>query len=247
MQDRAWAKMLGVDRRVKLGRNKLEWIQSAVLIGMVGALSGCPDVEGKYDRFLDATADEREEYQNMDPGQSGGFANIEGDFILALSSSVAPSLPLQFIATVTFEALDDGTGTLDLDLQPLSLTPQSTNEPRLPVGEVLEYRDVEVNEDGTFAIDLGEVTVVGEANPISGSEIIATLNLEASTLSEDLWCGSVTGMIFAPLTFDLQGSTFASVRLERSEPEFLPGADGQPALQLACPGSDGEEESGSGG
>jgi hypothetical protein len=71
--------------------------------------------------------------------------------------------------------------------------------------------------------------VTGMANPITGSDIVATLALDGVIQSEDLFCGSVTGMVTQPLMLDLMGSTFAGVRVPSID--MLPGDP----ITVACP------------
>jgi hypothetical protein len=153
------------------------------LLLLAAALStGCPSPEAgeKYQTFLDETEEEREDAANVKMDQGGSLADVNGDFLLALSAVIAVDLPLQFYATVTFTPGGEG-GTVEMSLQPLSLTQGSTTEPRMPVGDSLTIGPVAVNAAGAFELPITEpVMVTGEANPITGSDIVATLNLSGS-------------------------------------------------------------------
>jgi hypothetical protein len=86
----------------------------------------------------------------------------------------------------------------------------------MAVGDALEVADIEYEEDGTFSADLGDVSVPGRANPITGSDIVANVQLTASTRAAaddqpDVFCGQVTGMVTAPIKLDLSGSSFGAV------------------------------------
>ena len=52
--------------------------------------------------FLDETEEEREDAANVKMDQGGSLADVNVDFLLALSAVIAVDLPLQFYATVTF-------------------------------------------------------------------------------------------------------------------------------------------------
>ena len=183
-------------------------------------LSGCPsaDPEAKLDNFLEETEEEREEAANQKMDQGGTLADISGTHLFALSSTLSPATPLQFIATVETAA----DGTLSFNFQPLSLNVGSTTEPRMFVGETITIPGIAVDESGGFALDFGAVGVVGAANPITGADIEATLAIQAAIQSEDLWCGSVTGQVTVPLDYDLVNSTFAAVRVAATDPASLP-------------------------
>lgn len=210
---------------------------------LMAATTGCPspEAEGKYKSFLDETEEEREDAANVKMDQGGSLADINGDFLLALGAVIAPETPLQFYATVTFTPSADG-GMVAMLLQPLSLDPLATTVPRVPVGDALSVGPVPVTAAGSFELPIQEpVMVSGMANPITGSDIVATLNLSASIQSEDLFCGTVTGMVTAPLMLDLTGSTFAAVRVPSVD--MLPGDP----IQSVCPAGGAGETGGESG
>ncbi len=209
--------------------------------------AGCPSPEPqeKYDAFLDQTKEEREDAANTKMDMGGALADVSGTFLFALSAVIDPTHPMQFYTTVTFTPGGDG-GTLAMDLQPLSLDVGSTTAPRMQVGEVLSLPATPVDAAGAFGFVIeNPVMVTGAANPITGGDIVATLELSGVIQSEDVFCGTVTGMVTQPLMLDLMGSTFAAQRVT--------GMDALPTEVLyACPagpvgGTDGTDGSGSGG
>jgi hypothetical protein len=190
------------------------------------ACSGCgPDTQGKFDRFVDDTQEQRDAaQQTRDVG--GALADVSGTFLFALAPSLSPATPLQFIATNTIEIAPDGSSaTLNMVLQPLSLNVGSTTEPREPVGEPIEILGIEVDAGGAFALESlgdGPVMVTGAANPITGSDIVAELSLMGAIQDEDLMCGTAAGQVTSPLVADLAGSTFGSQRIESTDAASLP-------------------------
>ena len=185
---------------------------AAVALALVSGPGCGPDSAGKYAEFLDETKDERDM-----PAPKEDFATIEGDisgdFLLAVSASFAEDTPLQFIATSSVTVDADGKQLRAVTLQPLSLEQGEVLKPRQPVGDPLVFEGLPI-VDGRFTIDAGTVMVTGEANPITGSDIIATLLLTGSIMGEDLYCGTVAGEVTSPLMLPLEGSTFAAVRLQ---------------------------------
>lgn len=196
-----------------------------ILVGtlVLGAL-GCVDPGERYDAFLERTAAIRDKDSGMvEPGDRFDWG---GRYLLALSTSLSPTKPLLF--TLDAEVSDDLT-TIDLTFQPL--TTDGDEEPRTAIGDAFSVDALPYATDGTFSADLGEVTVPGRANPITGSDIVATVQLIASTHAGDsgtggVVCGQVTGMVSVPLALDLAGSTFGAVLTD--EPQ-----DVQPLL--GCP------------
>jgi hypothetical protein len=152
----------------------------------------------------------------------GVVPDVSGDFLLAAALIVDPMHPFQWTVEVVFTATDDGGGTMDLVLQPLALDIGETTEPRTAFGGTLEYDDVVVSPDGTFELDLGELQLEGETNPITGSDIVATAQIEGEVVDADNMCGDLSGAVTSPLMLDLAGSTFAMTRIEAPDPDSLP-------------------------
>lgn len=212
-------------------------LRPALALSLVVFVAGCPspDPEGKYEQFNEQTQDQRDLPMAVDlppivpPGgdtdtDTGGetetdgpmLPDIDGVYLLALETLIGPGLPLQFLVDVDAELDINYDGTVTVDIQPLSLDPMSTSEPREEVGDSLVV-DADVT-GGAFTLVFGETMVTGAANPITGSDILADLSLVGSIRSEDAFCGNAVGMVLSPIMTSLEGSTFAAVRLaDRSE------------------------------
>lgn len=193
-------------------------------LGVLAVLSlgGCPDPEAKFDEFLDNTKDDRDFMPPPPPPPPDlgpMLPDISGTFLLAVSTVISADLPLQFIVTNTMKTNMDGSVTLDSSLQPLALDLSSVTMPRTPVGDPLEFMNLPI-VDGQFEIDAGTVMVTGMANPVTGSDIEATLLMKGQIEGVDFYCGSIEGDLVSPLMSTLKGSTFAAVRL--TDPMVLP-------------------------
>lgn len=225
--------------------------------GIVTVLAGCPspEAEGRYDEFVDKTQDIRDDAATVKMDVAGTLADVTGTFHFSLTATpVAPTTPFQFIATTTFTADAAGGGQLDIDLQPLSLDVLATNTPREFIGDTIPL-SFAVDESGAFDADAGEINLIGAANPVTGSDIIATMQFQGAIQDENVYCGNVGGMVTVPANIDLTGSTFAAIRINPEDamsPELLP----DPPVG-ACPegggtsdtdgGSGGDTDSGTGG
>jgi hypothetical protein len=178
---------------------------------LLGAWLGCAcvDPEARYADFNERTSGMR--------GSDGGTVepterfDWSGRYLLALSTVLGPDQPLLF--AVDAEVSSD-LSTIDLGFQ--SLTTSQDSQPRTPIGDPFRVDYLPYPEDGTFSADLGEVTVPGRANPITGSDIVAQVQLLASARMGDdelpqHFCGEVSGMVIRPVPFDLAGSTFGAV------------------------------------
>lgn len=184
-------------------------------ITLLAFSAGCPspDAEGKYELFNDETEEARDRPEpKLDLPPVGVFPDVAGVYLVAIETSIAPGLPLQFVTTVTGE-IDSvtGDGMVNLSFQPLSLDQGSMTDPREEVGDPIVI-DAAVT-GGSFTVPFGETGVTGAANPITGSDIEANLTLEGSVRSENAWCGFVEGDVTSPIQAPLDGSTFAALRL----------------------------------
>lgn len=191
----------------------------------LGVLSGCPDPAGKFDEFGSRVID-----GGVAPTADGGpdarplemLPDINGDFLMGLSVVIAPDSPVWLRVTNTFTDNGDGTGVVDVVIQPLRY-----DGDHAAVGEPIVANDIAINSAGQYTVVLTQATIPGEANPITGNDIVGDFNIMGSIKSEDLSCGEVTGMVTSPANIDVAGSTFAMVRI---------GMGGNlPELLYACP------------
>jgi hypothetical protein len=171
----------------------------------------CVDPGARYADFIERTAGERG--RDASVSEPSDRFDWSGRYLLALSTTLAPDSPLLFAVDAQ---LSDDLARIELELQPL--TSDEDDEPRTPVGERFSVRDIAYEEDGTFSADLGRVAVPGRANPITGSDIVADVQLSARTLDTEgepaIFCGEVAGMVAEPVALDLSGSTFGAVQTE---------------------------------
>jgi hypothetical protein len=209
-----------------LHERSLQYASAAVLLLL--SAQGCVDPQGRYDAFIERTADMRGQDAAM--GATAERFDFSGQYLLGLSTTLAVGVPILFDCNVTVAA---DLETLDLSIQPLTTDADGT--PRVPTGESVTAAGVPYAEDGSFTADLGEVTVPGNANPISGADIVASVVITASAfpMTAELptyFCGQVMGMVTVPLAVALAGSTIGAVQATSF-------TDAEPLL--SCPASAG--------
>lgn len=136
--------------------------------------------------------------------------NTQGTFLLAISTPLGADLPFQFIVEGDIPVQADGVMTLTA--RPLSLAMSAVTYPRQPVGQEYTWSEVPVAGKG-FSIDTEILTIPGEANPLFGVMVGVDVVLTGTIVSEDLFCGTVTGEVIVPVQQSLDGSTFAAVRV----------------------------------
>ena len=180
---------------------------AGVLAGVAAiALGGCPEPEKRFREFV-GRAPTVDAGAAVEDGGGGAIADVTGTFLLAIATTIAPDRPLQFLAEVTLTPAAAGTATLSLVAQPLSVAA------RTAVGSPIAVSNVAVDARGRLTLPFGAQTVTGAANPISGSDILATITLTGAIASADRFCGTVTGMVTMPIQIDLAGSVWGAIRV----------------------------------
>jgi hypothetical protein len=173
-----------------------------------GGTTAVDDAEGEGEGEADSANGE------SSPRDLGGPSSaLSGTYLFALAAVIDPAHPLQFRAYVEAEAEDSGGAILQVVLQPLALDVLSTNAPRTPVGDPIPMV-IGVDADGNFGGELPDILIPGAANPITGSDIGASVQLQGSIGDADVLCGAASGVVTQPLMLDLAGSTFSFTRLE---------------------------------
>ncbi len=207
-------------------------------------LAACtePDAEQRFNDFYDAavgstddvgtdpTADVVPDTTVNDGGTDAGACDPvpapldpEGVWFFAVSSTLDREKPLYLQATITANG-----DTYDFTFQPLTSDiafDEDFNEiprdnPRVATGTPIVTSGVEIGADGVFEVTASDITVTGDANPISGRDIRGTITL-TGTLGPLNACGDVSGDIVEPLALSLNGSTFAARRTGESDPNEI--------------------------
>jgi hypothetical protein len=175
------------------------------------SLVACADPEAAMSEFISNTP-VRDAALDLAIADTGGVDNVEIDglYLFGLSTFLRPDYPILFAATVTYEPAASPTaavaGQISLVLQPLYCKNEGGPMPnctRENVGSPLPTFVFDVAEDGRFSADLGNVTVAGDSNPVSGRDIVATLVLQGFVREREI-CGGVTGQVSAPITAPLE-------------------------------------------
>ncbi len=196
---------------------------AVLALGAGALLAGCPDPAGDYDAFVKRTpvAD-----ASMVDAAASSIYDVTGRFLLGISTPISPDTPLLFISNQTLTPLGDGTATLELRVQALRTTDLT------PLDTVYVATGT-VSATGQFSLPAGSpnpahgatghvhadpepvliIAVPGEANPISGGDIVADLRLDGTLISADRMCGTIVGRLLAPFMGDLTGSKWGGIRV----------------------------------
>lgn len=198
-------------------------MRCVVVLGLLPACVACVDPGERFSAFEQRAHVSQPPDASPDAGSGCAIEpdSVAGQYLLAISVTLAPGKPILALADVTTPALGEGTG-LSLDAQPLSAADRQT-----PVGDRIGGGPFPVNADGSFQADLPGLAVTGAANPVTGGNILADLVLSGSLCNDaqSFFCGTVTGRVTEPLPLDLAGSTFTLTRAEPSEEPLRPAID----------------------
>jgi hypothetical protein len=148
---------------------------------------------------------------------------LDGAWYATVSMYLAPAKPFVFAASLTSAASPSERG-FSMSLQPLSAADRVT-----PVGPPIDGGPFAMSESGAFDAALETFTIVGEANPINGTDIVmnATLHGVACSNDPDFFCGSVSGDVTkpVPVTLDPMKNNFTFQRLRFGSASLEPLID----------------------
>jgi hypothetical protein len=148
--------------------------------------------------------------------------DIEGQFLLAISVSIAPSKPIVVLTDLTTPAFGGGTGVA------FAAQPLSAKDRRTPAGPSIVLGPFAVRDQGRFDAEILGLNVTGAANPVTpGADIVADVVLSGSLCGDRrFFCGTVGGQATKPLTLSLDGSTFTLTQVDpASGPPTQPKVD----------------------
>jgi hypothetical protein len=184
------------------------WLRALPLL-VLGLGAGCTkntiELETDPGNDDDDTGDVTTTITPTDGSDDTGPMPVGPQLLLyAFSSSLSPGYPFQAIVNLT-----PGTGTVDLTLQWLSLDIGSTTAPRQPVGDVYAYAALPVDGTGTFYWDTGIILIPAAANPITGEDLVVSIQANVVPVGVPAYCGVAGGTITSPVQTSLDGSTHA--------------------------------------
>jgi hypothetical protein len=184
-------------------------------------LGGCPDPQGRFDDYVSKVPDAAIVI-TYDAPPLNEIPDITGTFLLAIKVSFVPN-PIQAIATVTMTKTG-ATAKASFHIQYLD-----TEMRMLVAAPLVDLADVQINDAGSFTVDVGTLEIPMAANPLGVDATAESVTLPGQIQTKDVFCGTVTGMVTKPTPAALTGSTFAAIRVQ-------PGQTGTqlPSPQLKC-------------
>lgn len=141
------------------------------------------------------------------PNGAGGSApqvNLDGTYLVTASINQAPKRPVLIRSVITSS---NGGKTLLVDAVALSAADRKTE-----VGSHFAVGPFSLANDGTFNINIPALDLPGEANPVTGTQILGNVTM-SGTADPDFSCGALTGNLTKPFEIDMTGSTFTMQRV----------------------------------
>ncbi len=194
---------------------------SVVFLCLSLLLTACPDPEGKYNRYIQESAesdallrkDQIIEDQSMsDEGLDGTIpvdqfilsCDPNGKYFLGLFSYLYLTNRIGFLTEIQSTKTDGKNQITKLLLQPLNCSDRTKAE-----GDpIIIEGNFPISDDGSFEIALGEVNVTGPANCQTGREIKANITLQAQLNADcSFMCGKVVGDLILPFATSLTDNT----------------------------------------
>jgi len=182
-------------------------LATALCAALVVVLAGCPDPDEEFTAFTDR----HEDIYGNSPSTSGGVGGsctppaageVDGEYLFALVVALSATKPAPLRATLT--TMDGAAGLeFTLDLQPLSAEDRVSE-----VGSPFSVGPFPVSAEGSFDADWGSITVPGDTNPISASELVADLQTLGNLCPGDFFCGIANGQVTSPAPIDITGSAW---------------------------------------
>ncbi len=205
-------------------------VATAATLGLAPLGLGCSDAEGEFNDFIERSAKILPADAGNDvTGDAGDClkvtqADVASGYYFTLSAVIVPTKPFVVDGTVT---IDEAANTVSFSFQPLRADDKTT-----PVGTPILGGPFPIQPDGSFEGDFGDISMHGDANPISGSELATELVLKGAPGgwcgASEFVCGDVEGIASKPLKdLDLKGSTFTMQKLS------APGVYPEPVINCA--------------
>ncbi len=152
----------------------------------------------------------------LTPCTPPGDGEIDGQYLFGLSANIGKTLPFLFKTDVTVKD-----GKVTLVLQPLDRADRMTE-----VGDTITIGPIDIS-NGVFYSELDMVTLIGKANPLTGSDVLADVQVCGSMCGvETFYCGDMTGTVLEPLQGQsLMGSTFTLEKWDADQPTVVYSCD----------------------
>jgi hypothetical protein len=211
------------------------------MFGLASAFSasGCiPHPDKDFDSYNERTAQYREIPDAATSDSAPPAEPVKGLYFGACLSKLAAGRVdrvLRFYTEVDFlKDANAPTGTITIKLTALKLGPNNGPPAAVSkaetVGTTYTINNVATNALGVYDGTLGQVKIPGEANPISGREIIVEQAGLPGRFAPGTFCSQLVGQVTQPTEIELEGAANTCI--------YIPVKEGDATPVLKVDGSD---------
>lgn len=196
-------------------------MKRASIIGLVASLAttfalttACesPDAGARFDEYTSIVGDEAPPSELCD----AEVRDMSGKYFFRLQHQLSPVHNI----LMELDIVSTAENTYTLTFMPLKADLVTGGDPedpedwrddaREPVGTPIVVEGVQQSPNGEFDLELIQASVTGEANSLTGGEILADIFMTVAACSDGLICGDGKLDLFAPLALKNQRGTFGA-------------------------------------
>jgi len=188
-------------------------LTAALALAIPTSAVACVDPKGDFDKYNEITTGFREVKDASIPDTAPPTESFEGLYFGACLSTLAASRidrVLRFYTEAKFTPdASGGTGKITLKLTSLKLGankgPPPTVSKDQTIGATLTVADSPTTPAGVYAASFGTTNIPGDANPISGRDIIVEMTSLPGRFAKEKFCSQLIGHVVQPTDIQLEG------------------------------------------
>jgi len=180
------------------------------LLASLSALAGCANPKAEYDDFVERTntirGGDSAVADTTPPDVTASDLDITGTWLGAcLPNNIAsnPEVALLFMVEAKFTAEASGGGKVDITMTPMKDTATKMDKSETS-GASFGKTGIPVATNGQFTLDVGDITIPGDAQRIGASTLKLTGIVFKNQISaKDKYCAEIDGKLVSPFEIDL--------------------------------------------
>lgn len=175
------------------------------LAACVSGFSGVPDDAGADAADAGTAELDAAPVTDAAPPKDASTSTVTGVYSTVLLSQLAFGDPAKSFKLYTRLSYDSAARVITtIDLTPIKASATKVSKTEI-VGTIVSRSAVKVSAKGRFELPLGSLTIPGEANPITGRDIVIdNATLIGRFAAPGGFCSQLTGTVVSPITLVLE-------------------------------------------